>query len=319
MQNYLKYLFNPIEPYEKNYLKVDQIHQIYYEISGNPNGQAILYVHGGPGGGTSKISRRFFDPQHYKIVLFDQRGCGKSQPFLELKNNTTWDLVEDIEKLRKKLKIKKWILFGGSWGTTLSLLYAIKYPENVSKMILRGVFLGRKKDISWLYQEGASYFKPYEYQEYINLLNKKQQKNIVASYYHLIHSDNKQLKEKALLAWAKWETMLVSVNKIKFNPKNLKNHSALALLENWYFYHNCFIEENYILNNIEKIKDIPTFIVHGEYDLDCLPSAAFELHQKLLNSKLFLIKKSGHSQSEIGITKKLVELTNFLKNNIKST
>ncbi|KKB26900.1 Proline iminopeptidase [Mycoplasmopsis meleagridis] len=314
MNKYLNYLYPEIEPYEKNFLQVDEIHQIYYEISGNKNGIPILFIHGGPGGATSAYCRRYFDPKYYKIVLFDQRGCGLSKPSLELKNNTTQNLVQDIELLRKHLKIKQFILFGGSWGTTLGLIYAINYPRNVKALVLRGIYLSRQKDIEWLYQEGASYFKPLEYEQYVSLLDKKQRKNIVKSYWELMNSNDLNLRNKALIEWARWENSLISLSKNKFNEKEIKKNSEIALLENYYFVNNTFIEENYILNNIHKIKDIKTFIVHGEYDLDCRPSGAYELSKKLNNCELFFIPKSGHSQKEWRISKKLVEITNLLIN-----
>ncbi len=309
---YEKYLYPKIQPYEKDFLKVDKIHQIYYEVSGNKNGISIFYIHGGPGGGTSENCRRYFDPKHYKIILIDQRGCGKSLPLLELKNNNTQCLIEDIEKIRQHLNLNKIILFGGSWGTTLSLLYAIKYPHNVQCLILRGVFLARKEDINWLYQEGASYLKPIEYERYISLLNEKQKKNIINNYHLLMNCDNEKIRHKAFIEWSRWEDCLISVNKSKFNEKDIKSIQEIALLENHFFYNNSFIEENYILNNISKIKNIKTYIVHGELDLDCRPSGAYELHKKLPNSQLFLLPKTGHTQREVKITQKLIEITNMI-------
>ncbi|ADV34815.1 Proline iminopeptidase (plasmid) [Mesomycoplasma conjunctivae] len=311
---YKKYLYPKIEPYQKGYLKVDDIYQIYYEVSGNPQGQPIVYVHGGPGGGTSEVCRRYFDPKYYKIVLFDQRGCGKSTPSLELKNNTTWDLINDMEAIRKELKIDKWILFGGSWGTTLSLSYAINHSDKVDKLILRSIFLGRQSDIDWLYQEGASYFKPEAYERYTSFLSDKERKNIVNAYYKHIHSTNKELRHKALIEWTRWESSLVLLKEQPFKePKKPKWIYEISLIENYYFYNKCFFEENYILNNINKIKDVETYIVHGQFDLDCRPSGAYELHQKLNNSHLIMVEKAAHSQREVNITKALVKITDQIR------
>ncbi|WP_029512984.1 prolyl aminopeptidase [Mycoplasmopsis iners] len=315
MKTYLKYLYPEIEPYETGYLPEEDGHQVYYEVSGNPNGIPIVYVHGGPGGGTSPVCRRFFDPKHYKIVLFDQRGCGKSKPSLKLENNNSQKLVSDMERLRLHLKVKQWVLFGGSWGTTLSLLYAIKFPQNVSSLILRGVFLARKSDNHWLYQEGASWFKPVEYARYTECLSKQEKQDIIKAYYHRMNSDDLVIKNQALTEWARWETCLVSVNKITFDEKQFKENAEIALLENWFFVNDTFIPENYILNNTDKIKDIPTYIVHGEYDLDCRPSGAYELHKKLPNSQLFLLSKTAHTQREYKIAQKLVEITDMLIDN----
>ncbi|VEU77015.1 Proline iminopeptidase [Mycoplasmopsis columbina] len=312
MKTYEKYLYPEIEPYEKGFYDTKDGHQIYYEISGNPHGVPILYIHGGPGGGTSKNSRRFFNPEYYKIVVFDQRGCGKSQPSLSLKNNNSNKLVEDIENLRVFLNIKEWILFGGSWGSTLSLLYALKYPNNVSKMILRGIFLARQSDVDWLYQEGASYMKPIEFAKFTSILSSEERNNIVESYYKIMNYGTEKEKEIAFREWSRWETSLVSINQMNFDENDKKGNAEISLLENYYFYNKTFIPENYILDNIKIIQHIETFIVHGEYDLDCRPSSAYELHQKMLNSQLFIIKKAAHTIGDYKITKKLVEITNSL-------
>lgn len=309
--SYLKYLYPAIEPYHTGfYSPNDSKHRIYYEISGNPDGIPVVYVHGGPGGGTSAVCRRFFDPQKYKIILIDQRGCGKSTPSICTTNNTTDYLVEDMEAIRKSLNIEKWVLFGGSWGTTLSLCYAIKYPQNVLKMVLRGIYLNRRSDIDWLFEQGASYFKPEEFDQFCSLLSKKTHTvTKVHEYFELMNSTNEQLKTQACIEWAKWEMCLISVNKLEFNPlKNIRETIEIAYLENWYFEHNGFMEENYILNNVDKIKHIETYIVHGVYDLDCRPIGAYELHKALLNSKLYMLSKTAHTQREPKIAKTLVEI-----------
>ncbi|WP_029608778.1 prolyl aminopeptidase [Mycoplasma simbae] len=307
---YLKYLYPEINPYLTGfYSPKDSNHQVYYEVSGNPDGIPVVYVHGGPGGGTSPVCRRYFDPQKYKIILIDQRGCGNSTPSLELTNNTTDYLVEDMEAIRKELNIDKWILFGGSWGTTLSLCYAIKYPQNVLAMVLRGIYLNRQSDIDWLFQEGASYLKPVEFERYSSFLSENEQKNIVNAYYERMHSSDEKIRNQAFIEWCRWEMSLISVNKINFDPaKDLKGTSEISMLENYYFYNKGFMSENYILDNVDKIKHIKTYIVHGEYDLDCRPSGAYELHKAMPNSTLYMLTKTAHTQREWKISKTLVEI-----------
>ncbi|MBU4690659.1 prolyl aminopeptidase [Mycoplasma sp. ES3157-GEN-MYC] len=311
MKTYLKYLYPETEPFHKGfYAAPDSNHKIYYEVSGNPNGVAIVYVHGGPGGGTSPVCRRYFDPKFYKIILIDQRGCGLSTPSISTVNNTTDFLVEDMENIRKLLGIEQWILFGGSWGTTLSLCYAIKYPQNVSKMVLRGIYLNRESDIKWLFQEGASYFKPREFDQYTHFLTAQEKNNIVDAYYYRMNSDNEKIRNQAFIEWSRWETCLISVNEIAFDGENnLKETKEISFLENYYFFNKGFMPENYILNNVERIKDIETYIVHGVYDLDCRPSGAYELAKELNNAHLFILSKTAHTQREWKISKKLVEIT----------
>lgn len=308
-------MFEPIEPYKSGYLKVSDIHSIYYEEVGNPNGRPILFVHGGPGGGISESSRQYFDPKHYRIILFDQRGCGKSIPSAEIRENTTLDLVSDMEKLRKELNIDKWILFGGSWGSCLSLIYAINYPEKVSGMILRGVFLGRYEDDQYLYQQGSSYYFPEAYEEFSGFIPKDERNDLIKAYNKYLNSDNLDVAYKAAYHWAKWELGLITMEPladIETILSNSKSNLELARLENHYFINHIFLEDNYILNNIERIKDIPTIIVHGRYDMDCRPEGAYLLHKELNNSKLnFVI--AGHSSKEEKIAQALVDATEEFK------
>ncbi|AIA29564.1 proline iminopeptidase [Mycoplasmopsis californica] len=312
---YLKYLFSPIEPYFKDfYQPLDSEHKIYYEISGNPEGIPVVYIHGGPGGGTSPVCRRFFDPKKYKIILIDQRGCGQSKPSMLMKNNTTDFLVEDMEAIRKLLGIDKWVLFGGSWGTTLSLCYAIKYPNNVAAMVLRGIYLNRQSDIDWLFQEGASYMRPKEFAKFIEPLGLHERQNIVDSYFERMNFGDEETKKAALAAWCEWECALISMKKIKIDVfKDFKSTAEISYIENYYFKNKGFMPENYILDNVERIKHIPTHIIHGEYDLDCRPSGAYELHQKLPNSSLWMLTNTAHTQREWKIAKKLVEIMQKLE------
>ncbi|WP_036436122.1 prolyl aminopeptidase [Mycoplasmopsis felifaucium] len=319
-ERYLDLLYPEIEPYECGYLKTrDGLHEIYYEVCGNTNGEPILYVHGGPGGGTSKPCRRYFDPSFYKIVLFDQRGCGNSKPSMSLENNETMFLVEDMEMIRKHLNIEKWSLFGGSWGSSLSLIYAINHPEKVNNLILRGVFLVRKQDINWLYQSGSNYFNPIEFERYYKTVPKGKRRNMVAAYHELMNNPDPDVKHRALVEWARWESINVKLKDNEFNEnEDLKGIYEIALIENHYFYHNSFIEENYILKNVKKIQNIPTYIVHGSYDLICWPIDAYLLHKKLKKSELYYIHDAGHTQREVGTTERLVKITDHIRDVLKA-
>jgi len=311
-------LFNPIKPFNSFFLKVDETHEIYVEEVGNKNGIPIIFVHGGPGGGISPDHRRYFDPKKFRVILFDQRGCGKSKPFGELKNNTTQDLVADMEKIRIKLGINSWHLFGGSWGSTLALAYAITHADKVLNMILRGIFLVRPQEIKWFYQEGASFFYPQEWQDFLSVIPKDEQDNLVKAYYKRLTSSNSEDVKKAAIAWSKWEG---STSKLIKDTKMIDSFSdetfsyAFARIECHYFINNAFFSsDNWILENIHKISHIKSVLIQGRYDMPCPPVSAFLLHQAWANSKLLIIEQSGHSASEAGITKALVEQTNNLVN-----
>ncbi len=310
--------FKITEPFDSGLLEVSAKHQIYYEQVGNPDGKPILFVHGGPGGGISENSRRFFDPEFYRVILFDQRGCGKSVPFASMEENTTWDLVEDINKLREFLQIDQWIVFGGSWGTTLSLIYAIEYPEQVKGLILRGIFLARQSDVDWLFQEGCSYLYPDAHEEFASLIAENERGDLVSAYYKLLMDDNEKVHMEAAKCWSIYEGSVVClipdesvVDDFAEDDKAL----ALARTECHYFYHQSFLkDDNYILNNTDKIEDIPTIIVHGRYDVDCRLSGAYELHKKLPLSELQIIQDAGHSSGEVGILSALIDATEQFKN-----
>ncbi|EIN14897.1 Proline iminopeptidase [Mycoplasmopsis agalactiae 14628] len=316
----IKYLYDSISPYESGYLKTeDGMHEIYYEVSGNPDGIPVLYIHGGPGAGCNENSRRFFNPKAYKIILFDQRGCGKSKPSMSLINNTTWYLINDIEMLRKHLKIDKWMLFGGSWGTTLALCYAINHPDRVLHIVLRGLFLGTKHDLIWLYQDGANRMNPVDFERYIDLVPVEKRNDVINYYHKLMNDSDPNIRIKALNEWARWESINVKLLGGDFDETNIKANSEIALIENHYFVNNCFFEEGYILNNIYKIKHISADIIHGAYDLICQPYGAYLVHKNMPNSTLKILKDSGHSQWSESIVYELVKATdkyaieNFIK------
>ncbi|VWL85668.1 prolyl aminopeptidase [Oceanivirga miroungae] len=303
-------MFDELKPYNSGYLKVSDIHSIYYEECGNKDGIPIVFVHGGPGGVIESLPRKFFNKDKYRVIIFDQRGSGRSKPFVELRENTTFDLVEDMEKLRKLLGIDKWILFGGSWGTTLSLVYAINHPNKVLGMILRGIFLARKSDLWWLYEGGAAYFYPEEFEKYISILTDDEKKNIIASYMKYLSSDDKEIVKKYAKNWNDWESSIVRLYPRKLEAEVTDYDIAIARLECHYFYNNSFLpQDNYILNNIDKIADIRTLICHGRYDVDCRPSGAYELKSKMNNCELHIVEAAGHSSMEPEIAKKLIEFT----------
>ena len=301
--------YEELQPYNFGYLKVSKLHEIYYEECGNKDGIPIVYVHGGPGGGSGTLARRFFNKDKYRVIIFDQRGAGRSKPFVELKENTTFDLVEDMEKLRKHLNIDKWILFGGSWGTTLSLVYAINHADRVSGMILRGIFLARKEDVDWLYRGGAGYFFPKEFDKYISILSESERKDIIASYMKYLSSSDMKIVSRYAKYWNDWESSCIALYPKKLSEEVTYYDIAIARLECHYFYNNSFIEENYILNNVDKIKDIKTKICHGRYDVDCRPCGAYELSKLMNNCELVIVEGAGHTSLEPEITSKLIEFT----------
>ncbi len=305
-------LFPEIQSNQHHQLQVDDLHSLYLEESGNPQGQPVLFVHGGPGGGTSEFNRRFFDPEKYRIILFDQRGCGLSTPHAELTDNTTAHLIADIEAIREFLKIESWLLFGGSWGSTLSLLYAQAYPERVNGLILRGIFLCRDQDIRWFYQQGADHIFPDYWADYAAQIPAAEQHDFVAAYHRLLTSDNEIARMSAAKAWSCWEARCSTLNP----SSTLVNHFcdphvalAMARIECHYFANQCFIEPNQILDNTDKIAHIPTIIVHGRYDIVYPVNQAVALHARLPEAELHIVRDAGHSALEPGITDNLIKAT----------
>lgn len=309
----LRTFYPPIEPYQTGYLEVSGGHTIYWEESGNPEGKPILFLHGGPGIGTSPYHRSFFNPDHYRIILFDQRGCGKSLPFSELNNNTTWDLVEDIERLREHLAIENWIVFGGSWGSTLGLTYAIKHPEPVKGLILRGIFLCRPKEIQWYYQEGANRIFPDRWEHYIAPIPPSERGDFVQAYYKRLTSPDIEIRREAACAWSGWEG---ATSKLFFDASLFSQFTAdaaadsIARIECHYFVNNTFFEtDNWILENIAAIRHIPCVIVQGRYDIPCPMDSAWELHRAYPEAQLEIIPDAGHSATEYGILDALIRAT----------
>ena len=306
-------LYPKIKPFNTFYLNVSNKHTIFVEESGNPAGKPVVFLHGGPGGGVEPVYRQYFNPKKWRIIIFDQRGCGKSLPHAELEDNTTWHLVEDIEMIRKYLKINKWVVFGGSWGSTLALTYSIKYPKFCKALILRGIFLLRKKEIDWFYQEGCSNIFPDEWENYCNVIPQKERTDFVKAYYKRLTSKNSSIRQSAALAWAKWEastSKLIPDKKSLHHFDNIKVAEAFSRIECHYFINKGFFKKDgWILKNIGKIQNIKCIIIQGRYDIVCPMQSAWDLHKKYHKSELVIIDDAGHSMLEKGIQKKLIQYT----------
>jgi proline iminopeptidase len=303
-------LFPEIEPYSTGFLQVSDLHEIYYEQSGNPRGTPIFFLHGGPGGSTSPVQRRYYDPAKFRIILHDQRGAGRSTPFAEIRQNTTWDLVEDIETLRKHLGVSRMILLGGSWGSTLALAYAEKYPEHVSGLILRGIYLGTREEMERFYTHGVAEYFP-EVSERLwsqvpELPGKTPPQRILAA----LESKDPAVRNRVAKAWAAYETKVAfltrSDEEVEKSFTDGWDPTAFSRIENHYMANGCFLEEGQLLRDVGKIKNIPTIIVNGRYDVICPPRTAYALHKALPRSKLWIVEAAGHSGGEPGITAALV-------------
>lgn len=298
-----------------HHLAVDDIHTLYIEECGNPEGQPVLFLHGGPGGAVSETSRRFFDPAYYRIILFDQRGSGKSTPFLSLENNTILASVRDIEKIRQHLDIDAWFVFGGSYGSTLALAYAIDYPQRVQQLILRGIFLGRQEDVDWLFQFGASEFYPEEFSAFKQHVPVSQQDDLVSAYYSLMTSGDEAKQQAACKAWSDWEGGIVTMVKPAIKDSKIKpSDLSLGLLEAHYFANQMFWkEDNYLLNRMQRLADIPMAIFHGRYDVDCRVSGAYALKQACPHAQLSIVELAAHSPNEGPLFEALVTHMEDLK------
>ena len=309
----MRTLYPEITPYHTDKIKVSAIHTLYFEECGNPNGRTVIFLHGGPGGGIQPSYRQYFNPEKWRIILLDQRGCGQSTPFAELRENTTWDLVADIETLRQHLKIEKWAVFGGSWGATLALTYGITHPESCTAFFLRGIFLLRKKEIDWFYQEGCSKIYPDAWEEYLKPIPPSERGNLVQAYHQRLTSPDAQVRRSAAKAWAIWEgstSKLIPDNKMIEHYGEDNFAEAFARIECHYFTNKGFFpEDNFLLNNVHKIRHIPAVIVQGRYDVVCPAENAWDLHRAWPEAELKIIPHAGHSVSEIGTTDALIEAT----------
>ncbi len=305
-------LFPEIKPYQRHKLQVCDLHEIYLDEAGNPDGIPVAFVHGGPGAACDRNSRRFFDPELFRIITFDQRGCGRSKPHGELRENTTGDLIADMEKIREHLGIEQWVLFGGSWGATLSLLYAQTHPGRVTAMVLRGIFLCRRRDMDWLFREGANRIFPDGWDDFLKPIPEGERHRLLDAYHERLTGPDELARMAAAKAWATWEASCAT---LRHDPAGLSQftspHRALALarVEAHYFVNDCFIKENQILNNMETLADIPGQIIHGRYDMVCPLDNATELHRRWPGSELCIVREAGHFATEPALTDCLVKAT----------
>ena len=309
----MKQLYPKIEPYNQFDLKVSDLHTIHIEESGNINGKPVIFLHGGPGGGIEPIYRQYFDPEKWRIIVFDQRGCGQSTPHAELQENTTWDLIADIEKIRQYLEIDKWVVFGGSWGSTLSLSYAITHPDRCKALVLRGIFMIRKKEINWFYQDGTSNIYPDAWEHYLRPIPEDERHDLVAAYYKRLTSNDDSVRIEAAKAWSIWEastSKLIQSEESIHAFEDAKVAEAFARIECHYFTNRGFFDtDEWLLENVDKIRHIPTVIVQGRYDVVCPMISAWELHRAFPEADFEIVQDAGHSMTEKGIAAKLVEYT----------
>lgn len=309
-------LYPPLEPHREGMLPVSDLHTIAWEQSGNPDGIPVLVVHGGPGGGAQPSYRQYFDPKAFNIVQFSQRGCGQSTPYAELTDNTTHASVHDMERLREHLHIDRWHVFGGSWGSTLSLIYAQHHPERVLSLVLRGIFMCRRSELHWFYQDGASHLFPDAFEPYRDHIPVEEQGNLIEAYYRRLTSDNIDVRRAAAKEWTRWE---MATSRLFPDPEYLEKAEdldfavAFARIECHYFINAIFVEEAHILNHVDRIQHLPTVIVQGRYDVVCPTRSAWELHQAMPHSNLVIVPDAGHSMGEVSIARELVAATDALR------
>ena len=308
-----KGLYPEIEPYDMGHMKAGR-HDIYYEQSGNPKGVPVVVLHGGPGGGTSPNLRCYFNPDKYRIILFDQRGCGKSRPHasedMNLSDNTTWHLVADVEALREKLGIPSWVVFGGSWGSTLALAYALTHPKSTKALILRGIFLVRQRELKWFYQDGASHIWPDLWEGFVAPIPVEERHDLMKAHFARLNGSDKAAQVASALAWSGWEGATLSIDGPSESQTKFSDQAfavAFARIESWYFENKGFFEsEDWVFNNIDRIRDIPAFIVQGRYDLVTPMETAWTLHKAWPEADFRVVKHAGQSSSDTGILRELV-------------
>lgn len=315
-------LYPELKPYQRHQLRVSELHELYLDEAGNPLGIPVLFLHGGPGSACDAASRRFYDPDVYRIITFDQRGCGRSAPHAELDGNDTDSLIADMEAIRRFLRVDKWVLFGGSWGSTLALLYAQRYPEQVLGMILRGIFLCRKTDLDWLYRSGASRVFPDHWKEFTGFIPGDERDDLIEAYFRRLNGHDEVARMAAAKAWVCWET---HCSRLRPSPdvqqKISKQHNALAKarIQTHFFTRNGFLAENQILNNISKIIDIPAKVVHGRYDMVCPLDNATLLCEQWPAAELYIVRDAGHSATEPGIVDALIRATQDLARELRES
>lgn len=313
MKDPITWLYPPIEPHRTGMLEVSALHRVYFEESGNPEGRPVVFLHGGPGGGTEPKQRRFFHPEKYRIVLFDQRGCGKSEPYDSLESNTTWDLVEDIEKLRLHLGIERWQVFGGSWGSTLALAYAERHPDRVTELILRGVFLLRRSEIEWFYQNGASVLYPDAWEAFRDHIPESERGDLLSAYHRRLTSEDPQVRLAAAKVWSGWEgrtSRLIPDTEFVEHYEDERFAQAFARIEVHYFVNRGFLEtDDQLLRDADRIRRIPGVIVQGRYDVVCPMTSAWDLHRAWPEADLIITPDCGHSAFDPPNSRALVAAT----------
>jgi len=306
-------LYPEIEPFDSGFLSVSPLHRVYYEQCGKPDGKPVVFLHGGPGAGCNAKSRRFFDPAHYRIVLFDQRGCGRSTPHAELTDNTTWHLVQDIELLRSHLGIERWQVFGGSWGSTLALAYAQSHPERVTELVLRGIFMLRRWELEWFYQRGCDALFPDVWEQYLAAIPAAEHGDLMSAYHRRLTSADPQVRLAAARAWAVWEgaTSFLLQDEAHIASSGEDDFAlAFARIENHFFVNGGFFEvDGQLLRDVARIRRIPAVIVHGRYDVVCPLRSAWDLHRAWPEADLRIVADAGHSAFEPGITHELIAAT----------
>jgi proline iminopeptidase len=306
-------LYPAIEPYRSGWLRVSDLHEIYWEECGNPQGKPAVFLHGGPGAGADGRSRRFFDPRRYRIVIFDQRGCGRSRPHASLVDNTTWHLVADIEQLRRHLGIERWLVFGGSWGSTLALAYAQTHPKRVSELVLRGIFMLRKWEIDWFYQQGASALFPDRWEDYVAPIPRRERGDLVGAFHRRLTSPSRATRVRAAKAWSVWEaaTSYLQTNEANVTRWGEEDFAvAIARIECHYFVNRGFMRrEDQLLRDVRRIRHVPAVIVQGRYDVVCPIQTAWELHRRWPEADFRVVADAGHSALEPGITHELIGAT----------
>lgn len=308
----LRTLYPEIEPFETGFLDTGDGHRVYWERVGTKGAKPAVFLHGGPGGGCSPSHRRLFDPALYDVILFDQRGCGRSTPFASLDNNTTWHLVADIERLREMIGVEKWQVFGGSWGSTLALAYAETHPERVSELVLRGIYLLTKAEMNWYYQFGVSEMFPEKYEAFIAPIPEAERGDLVTAYRKRLTGDDREEQLRCAKAWSVWEGETITLLPEPSTSDQFHEAEfalAFARIENHYFIHDGWFEDGQLLRDAERLKDIPGTIVHGRYDMPCPMRQAWELHKAWPKSEFHPIEGAGHAYSEPGILDKLIRAT----------
>lgn len=308
----MRSFYPEIGPYDHGMLDVGDGHRVYWELCGNPNGKPVVFLHGGPGGGCTPTQRRLFDPEKYRILLFDQRGCGRSTPYASLESNTTWHLVADIERLRTMIGVDKWMVFGGSWGSTLALAYAETHPERVTELVVRGIFTLRRPELLWYYQEGASWIFPDKWEGFLAPIPEEERGDLMAAYRKRLTDPDPAVQAKAARAWSLWEGETITLlHNQEYSDQFGDEHYAIAFarIENHYFVNEGWFEDGQLIRNTHRLKGIPGVIIQGRYDIATPAKTAWDLHKAWPEAQFIMVPDAGHAVSEPGITHHLIEAT----------